>query len=217
MEVSCCSQGVRDLKQVHTHLRLVCRTFCAARAGFFCLVLTRASWFAPEAFTRMYASHCVIAQAKPLSQSNEREALHQLAEYIQMRLGRCRHAPRMLSALALLQLWGVLCCKCASPWTLALCRAVNLLFHRLIRVTCDRQVPDDGRAGRGTDRRQLSQAAEARGRPPHTHREEDPAPCAPAVLVEPCNFVQRRCSHPALRCARMRRRVCSVSFRAGHV
>ena len=33
MEVSCCSQGVRDLKQVHTHLRLACRIFCAAQVA----------------------------------------------------------------------------------------------------------------------------------------------------------------------------------------
>ena len=39
----------------------------------------------------------VMLQAKPLSQSNEREALHQLAQYVQMRLDRCPGL-RMLSA-----------------------------------------------------------------------------------------------------------------------
>lgn len=152
-----------------------------------------------QAFTRMYASHCVIAQAKPLSQSNEREALHQLAEYIQMRLGRCRHTSRMSSPLALLQLWRVSCSACTNPWTLALRRAVNMLFHRLIWVTCYRQVPDDGTAGRGTDRRQLSQAAEARGRPPDTHREEDPQPCASAALLS-LALLCWRCSHLICSC-----------------
>lgn len=54
VEIACCAQGVRDLKQ-----------------------------------------------AKPLSQSNEREALHQLAQYLQMRLGRSAVSP-VLDWLALI-------------------------------------------------------------------------------------------------------------------
>jgi hypothetical protein len=111
---------------------------------------------------------CTLGQAKPLSQSNEREALHQLAQYIQMRLSRWPPLCACSAPLPCCSLVSISCCIRACGHRYCSVRAYAAA-SRLTRVTCNWQVPDDSRAGRGTDCRQLSQAAKARGCPPDTY------------------------------------------------